>query len=172
MYRILVPKVKLKVLVTQSCLTLCDPMNCSLPGSSVHGFPQEKMTLEWVVIPFSRGWERKWEKMMKEWNDTGVGCHSLLQGIFPTQGLNLGFLHCRQILYHLTAREAPITNKGEPKTSSGILSWATTTMEVSGANVGRPWKRQIRMWRAGIHERTWIWLLSENVLLTLSGKME
>ena len=102
MYRILVPKVKLKVLVTQSCLTLCDPMNCSLPGSSVHGFPQEKMTLEWVVIPFSRGWERKWEKMMKEWNDTGVGCHSLLQGIFPTQGLNLGFLHCRQILYHLS----------------------------------------------------------------------
>ena len=105
MYRILVPKVKLKVLVTQSCLTLCDPMNCSLPGSSVHGFPQEKMTLEWVVIPFSRGWERKWEKMMKEWNDTGVGCHSLLQGIFPTQGLNLGFLHCRQILYHRATRE-------------------------------------------------------------------
>ena len=31
-----------------------------------------------------------------------VGCHSLLQGIFPTQGLNLGLLHCRQILYHLT----------------------------------------------------------------------
>ena len=34
--------------------------------------------------------------------DTGVGCHFLLQGIFPTQGSNLGLLHCRQILYQLS----------------------------------------------------------------------
>ena len=34
--------------------------------------------------------------------NTGVVCHSLLQGIFPTQGLNLGLLHCRQILYYLS----------------------------------------------------------------------
>ena len=34
--------------------------------------------------------------------NTGVDCHSLLQGIFPTQGSNLGLLHCRQILYHLS----------------------------------------------------------------------
>ena len=33
--------------------------------------------------------------------NTGVGSHALLQGIFPTQGLNPGLLHCRQILYHL-----------------------------------------------------------------------
>ena len=33
---------------------------------------------------------------------TGVGCHALLQGIFPKQGLNPGLLHCRQILYHLS----------------------------------------------------------------------
>ena len=32
---------------------------------------------------------------------TGVGCHFLLQGIIPTQGSNLGLLHCRQMLYHL-----------------------------------------------------------------------
>ena len=32
----------------------------------------------------------------------GVGCHAFLQGIFPTQGLNSGLLHCRQILYHLS----------------------------------------------------------------------
>ena len=31
-----------------------------------------------------------------------VGCHFLLQGIFPTQGLNLGLQHCRQVLYHLS----------------------------------------------------------------------
>ena len=33
--------------------------------------------------------------------NTGVGCHFLLQGIFPTQGSNPGLLHCRQILYHM-----------------------------------------------------------------------
>ena len=40
--------------------------------------------------------------------NTGVGCHSLLQGIFPTQGWNPGLLHCRQILYHPSYREDPI----------------------------------------------------------------
>ena len=40
-------------LVAQSCLTLCDPMDCSLPGSSVHRILQAR-TLEWVAIPFSR----------------------------------------------------------------------------------------------------------------------
>ena len=39
--------------------------------------------------------------------NTRVGCHSLLQGIFLTQGLNLGLPHCRQILYHLSHLESP-----------------------------------------------------------------
>ena len=42
-----------KVLVTQLCLTLCNSMDCSLTGSSVHGILQAR-TLEWVAIPFSR----------------------------------------------------------------------------------------------------------------------
>ena len=37
----------------QSCLTLCDPMDCSLPGSSVHGVLQARI-LEWVAISSSR----------------------------------------------------------------------------------------------------------------------
>ena len=41
------------VLVSQSCLILCDPMDCSPPGSSVHGILQAKI-VEWVAIPFSR----------------------------------------------------------------------------------------------------------------------
>ena len=49
-------------LVTQSCLTLCDPMDCSPPGSSVYGDCPGK--------------------------NSGVGCHAFLQGIFPTQGSN------------------------------------------------------------------------------------
>ena len=47
-------------LVTQSCLSLCDPMVCRPSGSSVHGESPGRCT--------------------------GVGCHALLQGIFPTQG--------------------------------------------------------------------------------------
>ena len=39
--------------------------------------------------------------------NTGVGSHSLLQGIFLTQGLNLGLLHYRQILYHLSHQGSP-----------------------------------------------------------------
>ena len=64
-------------LVTQSCLTLAIyPMHCSLPGSSVHGdTPGKNIT---------------------------VGCHALLQGIFPTQEMNPDLLHCRQILYQLS----------------------------------------------------------------------
>ena len=56
--------------------TLCDPMDCSLPGSSAHGVPPGK--------------------------NTGKGCHFLLQGIFPTQGSSLGLPHCRPTLYHLS----------------------------------------------------------------------
>ena len=51
---------KVCVLVIQSCLTLCDPMGCHLPGSSeVHGILQARI-LKWVVIPFSRAssWPR------------------------------------------------------------------------------------------------------------------
>ena len=40
--------------VSQSCLTLCNPMDCSPPGSSVHGIFQARI-LEWVAISFSRG---------------------------------------------------------------------------------------------------------------------
>ena len=63
-------------LFAQLCLTLCDPMDCGPPGSSVHGdFPGK---------------------------NTRVGCHALLQGLFPIQGLNPGLQHCRWILYHLS----------------------------------------------------------------------
>ena len=41
-------------LVARLCLTLCDPVDCSLPGSSVHGISEARI-LEWIAIPFSRG---------------------------------------------------------------------------------------------------------------------
>ena len=64
LYRFLIPTASfllflcltycLCVFVAQSCPTLCDRMDCSLPGSSVHGILQARI-LEWVAIPFSRG---------------------------------------------------------------------------------------------------------------------
>ena len=45
------------MLVTQSCLTIYDPVDCSLPGSSVHGISQASI-LEWVAISFSRGFSQ------------------------------------------------------------------------------------------------------------------
>ena len=55
-----------KVKVSQSCPTLSDPMDCNLPGSSVHGILQAR-TLEWVAYPFCRGSSQR-----RNW--TGVSC--------------------------------------------------------------------------------------------------
>ena len=49
--------------------------------------------------------------------DTGVGCHYLLQGIFPTQGSNLSLLHCREILYHLSHRHRGSPNLPQRNTN-------------------------------------------------------
>ena len=70
-----------KMKVIRSCPTLCNPLDCSLPGSSIHGDSSGK--------------------------NTGLGCHFFLQGIFLNQGLNLGLLHYRQNLYHLGPQESP-----------------------------------------------------------------
>ena len=64
--------------VAQSCPTLCDPMDTRL----LH--PRDFLG-----------------------KSTGVGCHFLLQRIFPTQGSNPGLPHCRQMLYHLSHQGSP-----------------------------------------------------------------
>ena len=87
----------------QSCPTLCDPVDYSPPGSSVHGDSPAK--------------------------NTGLGCHALLQGIFPTQGLNPDLLQCRQILYWLS-------HQG----SSRILEWVAYPFS-KGSSPPRNWTR-------------------------------
>ena len=62
---------KVKVLVAQLCLTLCNPMDCSLPGSSVHGILQARI-LKWFAIPFSRG--SSWPR-----DETWLSCTAVLQ---------------------------------------------------------------------------------------------
>ena len=78
-------------LVAQLCPTICDSMDCNPPGSSVLWILQARI-LEWVAMPSFRG-------------------------IFPTQGLNPGLPHCRQILYHLRHQ--------------GSLFYATFSMNIS-----------------------------------------
>ena len=113
-------KVKSESEVAQSCLTLCDPVDCSPPGSSVHGILQARI-LEWVVISFSRGSSRPRDRTRvsriggRHFNlshqgslknkNTGVGCYSLLQETFPTQELNLGLPHCKQTLHRLSHQQ-------------------------------------------------------------------
>ena len=57
-------------------------------------------------------------RLLCPWNspskDTGVGCHSLFQGMFPAQGWNPGLLYCRQILYHLSHQGSPHYNLDYP----------------------------------------------------------
>ena len=55
-------------------------------------------------------------------NSTGVGCHSLLQGIFPTQELNLCLLHCRWILYCLSHHRSPLWPQSWPAGSRTVQS--------------------------------------------------
>ena len=69
-------------------------------------------------------------KLLCPWNfpgkNTGRGCHFLLQGISPTQGLNPGLLHCRQILYHLNHQGNP-KQEGNPKQRgyTYVYNWLT-----------------------------------------------
>ena len=75
-----------------SCPTLCGPLDCSPPGSSVPGFLRQ---------------------------NTGMGCHALLQRIFLPQRLNpslLHLLHCGWILHLLSPRGSPFSNNGARKT--------------------------------------------------------
>ena len=68
------------VRVTQSCLTLCDPKDCSPPGSSVHGVLQARV-LEWFAFSFSKGPSRLRDQ-------TQVSCVSCIAGRFFTDWAN------------------------------------------------------------------------------------
>ena len=99
------------VLVSQWCPTLCDLMDCSLPGSSVHGILQARI-LEWVAIPFSR------------------------RSSLPRVS-NPGLLHCRQILYHLSHQGSKMSGNGMQKHFPEIfickslpeIDWVTSLIE-------------------------------------------
>ena len=79
--------------------------------------------------------------------NTGVDCHALLQGIFPTPGSNLGLPHCRQILHHLSYQGSlwgilqwpqhwrPMTPAGHPHLDSLWDSFSAACLPVLGLRV-------------------------------------
>ena len=108
------------VLVTQSCLTLCDPMDCSPPGSSVHGILQARI-LEWVAI-------------------------SSLWGIFSTQGSNLGLLPA---LWEDSLPSEPLRNSPEVGIPNIILFYTGGNGDAEmGSNLFK--RTQVRSGSAGI----------------------
>ena len=126
-------------------MTLWNPMNCSPPGSSVHGDAPGK--------------------------NTGMGCHALLQGIFQTQGSNPGLPHFRWLLYHLSCQGSPrilewvaypfSRGTSQPRNQTGVscpavffTSWAT-------------WKALVlRICTLFRRKRAHVW----NLFLNASGK--
>ena len=83
-------------LVTKLCVTLCHPMDCSPPGSSIHGIFQARI-LEWVAISFSRGSSQ------------------------PRDGTHVSCID-RQILYYWATRETPSSNCQSWDCDLGVLT--------------------------------------------------
>ena len=122
-------------LVAQSCLTLCNLMDCRLPGSSVPGDSSGKNT--WVdfhallqgVFPtqdrtnVSLQVDSLPSEPPEKPKNTGVGNLSLLWEPYSDPGINQGLLHCRWILYQLSYQGSPCAPFSIPKNLSGFLSY-------------------------------------------------
>ena len=97
----------------QSCPTLCDPMDYTPPGSSVHGDSPGK--------------------------NTGVGCHALLQDIFPTQRSNLRPLY----LLHWQTGSSPWAPPGKPEVNEweadNIEKWSLNSLEMPSLSSAPEW---------------------------------
>ena len=150
------------MLVPQLCPTLWDPMDCSLPGSSVQGILQTRI-LELFPSPGDcpklgikprsptlQADSLSAEPPVKPKN-TGVGSLSLLQRISPTQESNGGILHCRRILYQLAESEEELKKPlDESERGEGGKGWEigthTHTLPWVVQLVKIPLKYLVRFW--------------------------
>ena len=141
-------------LVTQLGLTLCDPMDCSPPGSAVHGDSPGK--------------------------NTEVDCHALLQGIFPTQGLNPGLPHCRCILYLLSHQGSTDPTPAAAAAAKSLQSSCPTLCDpIDGSLPGSPvpgiLQARTPEWVAISFSNAWKWKVKVKSLKscpTLSDPMD
>ena len=100
-------------LVAQLCPTLCDPIDCMQPAR--------------LLCP--------WDSSGK---NTGVSCHSLLQGIFLTQGANSCLLHCGWILYHLSHQGSPQISTAAAAAAKSLQLCPTLCDPIDGSPPGSP----------------------------------
>ena len=90
-------------------------MDCSLPDASVHGILHTRI----LAI--------------------GVGCHFLLQEIFPSQGSNPGLLHCRRILCHLS-------HQGSSIIKENVVNWILLKLDVFVVELSRVNNNRAKCW--------------------------
>ena len=113
-----------------SLVRLCNPIDCSPPGSSVHGDSPGK--------------------------NTGGSCHALLQGIFPTQGQNPGRLHYKQILYHLSHQGSPFSRQEYwSRLPCLTLGWLVGLVSKSCQTLATPWNVACQAPRGSSQPRDW-----------------
>ena len=114
-------------LVSQSCPAVYNPMDCSLPGSSVYGdFPGKNTGVGCHALPARESSQCRdgtqdsciaggFSELPGKPKNTGVGSLYFLQGNFPTQESNWGLLHCRQILNNTSCQIRNNEDKGSVK---------------------------------------------------------
>ena len=134
--------------VAPSCLILCDPMDCSLPGFSIHGIFQARI-LECVVISFSRR-----SSLPRVW--TQVSCIvGRLFTIWANKSTDVRALPKRR----LSAEELMLSN------CAGEDSWESLGLQ--GDQTSQSWRKSI----LNIHWKDWCWSWSSNTLATLCEEL-
>ena len=125
-----------------------------------------------LQAPRSMGFSR----LLGPWDcpgkNTGVGCHALLQGIFPTQGLNVGLLHCRRIVDRLSRRKPhlavcdPIKRMRVKRPQQWeARGWRSIRERgFTGAQL-QSWPAAPRMDSKPRHARTWWWWSSDEMVV-------
>ena len=134
---------KVKMKVAQMCPTLCDPRDCSPPGSSVHLIFQVRI-LEWVAIPFSMGYSQTR-------NQTQVSHH------------------CRQILYHMSHQGSPKILEWVACLFSSGSSWPRNWTRVS-CIAGEYFTSWAIREALGNRLKILIWFMSKSILHILSSR--
>ena len=155
-------------LVTQSCPTLCNPIDYSLPVSSVHRISQARI-LEWVAIPFSRGsswhrdriqvsciaqWTRIWASSRRWWR---TGKPGMLQSMGSQRvghdWLTEQLLHCRWILYHLSY-QGRVNSYFSPQVSPSYQIHKTVPSTVPSFSIPpKEWQFPVCLW-GGLEMKT------------------
>ena len=138
-------KRKKKSLVPQSCLTLCDPMDCSLPTSSVHGIFQARV-LEWGAISFSRGSSQPRDRMQAShivgrrftvWATREVLCiRASMDGVYlHHHGCSIPASTVSALLFRCQLMRVWLTSAGWVTVSAWLFYTSSTVATVQNENI-------------------------------------